>query len=34
MSFSDNTDKNIEKTLNRADAGTVLAREAGVRWRL
>jgi hypothetical protein len=33
MNFSDNTDTNTATALNRADAGAVLAREAGVPFQ-
>ena len=33
MNFSDNTDTQVETALNRADAGAVLAREAGVPFQ-
>jgi hypothetical protein len=33
MNFSDNTDTTVETALNRADAGVVLAREAGVPFQ-
>jgi len=33
MNFSDNTDTHAEMPLNRADAGVVLAREAGVPFQ-
>lgn len=33
MNFSDNTDTPIETALNRADAKTVLAREAGLPFQ-
>jgi hypothetical protein len=34
MNFSDNTDTHAETAPNRADAGAVLAREAGVPFQL
>ena len=33
MNFSDNTEPHAETALNRADAGAVLAREAGVPFQ-
>ncbi len=33
MNFSDNTEPHAETTLNPADAGAVLAREAGVPFQ-
>jgi hypothetical protein len=33
MNFSDNTEAHAEMALNRADAGAVLAREAGVPFQ-
>lgn len=33
MNFSDNTDTNTATALNRANAGAVLAREAGVPFQ-